>query len=610
MKNVDLVSLTAPDAVFETWMAKLKSAVEQRNAEALARIFASDGYWRDLLSLTWEFRTFSGPREIRDAFAVTAEMSGITNIRVASGRSAPKHVKRSGRHVIEGYFDFDTAIGWGAGFVRIQHDDADPENPKAWQLLTTLHQLRGFEEKVGANRPTGEKYSKIESPVNWKQEREIEKSFVDRDPEVVIVGAGQGGLMLAARLRQMGVDALVIEQTERVGDVWRNRYNNLTLHNEVFANHFPYMPFPSNWPVWVPKDMLADWLEAYAKFQELNVWTGTQLVSGTFDEESRDWVVDVQRNDGTARTMRPKHLVAAMGISGGVAKKPRLPGLSEFSGAVVHSGEFRTGMDWVGKRAIVVGTGNSGHDIAQDLYVSGATKVSIMQRGPTCVVSLEPSAAISYSVYAEGRSIEDADLMVASIPYPVLIDTYQWITKKTTALDRDLLTRLNAAGFKTHLGEDETGFQLLYLRGAGGYYINVGCSELIIERKIPVLQAEDMDCFVAEGLRMKDGSIVPCDLVVLATGFETMQEGIRRMLGDEIADRVGPIWGFDDNQNLRNMWCRTAQEGFWVMGGAIVEARLFSRFLALQIKASLEGIMPEQNALPLAKNSGLVRTAA
>jgi hypothetical protein len=98
---------------------------------------------------------------------------------------------------------------------------------------------------------------------------------------------------------------------------------------------------------------------------------------------------------------------------------------------------------------------------------------------------------------------------------------------------------------------------------------------------------------VAEGLRMKDGSIMPFDLVVLATGFQNMQESIRTLVGDAIADRVGPVWGFDEEYNMRNIWTRTAQEGFWVMGGAILEARINSRFLALEIKASLEGLLPQ-----------------
>ncbi len=511
-------------------------------------------------------------------------------MRVAEGRAAPSFVRRSGLSLLEAYIEFDTEVGVGAGFVRLLHDPVSGAQPRIWQLLTALHALNGYEERVGSRRPTGDKYSKLDSSESWRQKRDRECAFADREPQVVIIGAGQGGLMLAARLRQMQVDTLVIEKTPRVGDVWRHRYNNLTLHNELTANHFPYMPFPENWPVWLPKDMLAGWLEAYAEFQELNVWTWATMTASAYDEDAGIWTIEVRRADGTLRRVRPRHLVAAMGLSGGTPRRARLPGLPEFGGTVMHSSEFRSGAEWAGKRAIVVGTGNSGHDLAQDLYAGGA-EVTLMQRGPTCVVSLDPSAKISYSVYAEGRSTEDADLMIAAIPYPVLIDTYQWITRRTDQLDAEMLGQLRDAGFRLTSGEDGTGFQLLYLRGAGGYYIDVGCSRLIIDRKVALLQAEQMESFVPDGLKLRDGSVMRCDVVVLATGFETMQEGIRAMLGDAVADRVGPIWGFDEDHNMRNMWKRTRQPGFWIMGGAIIEARLFSRFLALQIRASLDGVV-------------------
>ena len=578
--------------IFGAWLLRLEAAVEGGHTEAYGRLFAPDGYWRDILSFTWRRPTFSGVAEICEAFGANAERVQARNFRVACRTAKPRFDRRSGRQVIEGWFDFDTLVGTGAGFVRLHHDDENPWHPRIWLLLTTLQSLRGFEDKADAARPSGNKYSKIESSVNWKQYREREQAFEHRDPTVIIVGAGHSGLMLAARLRQMDVDVLLIEKNRRVGDNWRCRYNNLTLHNEIDGNHFPYLPFPSTWPTWLPKDMLAEWLESYAKFMELNVWTETQLLGATFNDTAKQWQVSLRRGDGSERILHCKHFVAAVGVSGGIPKKPPMAGLPDFAGTVLHSTEFTSGVEWAKKRAIVVGTGNSGHDVAQDLYVSGASSVSILQRGNTVVLSLEPSAAISYAIYRDNLPVEAIDLMVAAIPYPLLISTYQWITKRTTELDKALLSSLNAVGFKTHLGEDQTGFQLQYLRGAGGYYIDVGCSELIAQRKVGLIQFEDTDRFVPEGLRMKDGTVVPCDLVVLATGFRNMQETIRALVGDTIADRVGPVWGFDEEHNMRNLWTRTAQEGFWIMGGSILEARLNSRYLALEIKASLQGLLP------------------
>lgn len=604
-KSNGLDGVSAQD-VAELWIERISAAIAARDGQAFADMFIADGYWRDILSLTWARPTFTGRVAIAEAFDTTAAAAGFSNIRLAANRTAPRLSRRSGRDMVEAWFEFDLNVGTGTGFARLVLEpcatgaDTAP-NPRTWLLLTALHELHGFKEKAGLNRPSGSHFSKIESPLSWRQLRDHEIAFEDRDPQVLVVGAGQGGLILGARLRQMGIDALIIDKSERVGDVWRGRYNNLTLHNKLNANHFPYLPFPETWPVWLPKDMLGDWLESYARFMELNVWNSTELVEAHFDEAAGIWTVTLRCADMSIRTMRVPHLVIATGVSGGLPKKPDMPGLSDFKGDVVHSGEFRTGMDYVGRNAMVVGTGNSGHDIAQDLYVSGAKTVSIMQRGATCVLSLEPSAIISYSIYSEDTPVEDTDLMVAALPNAMLLDSYKWITKKTEHYDAELIQKLNKVGFKTHNGDDKTGFQLLYLRGAGGYYIDVGCSELLIDGQVGLVQYEDIAHFVTDGLLLKDGRKIPLDLLVQATGFESMAEMVRRLLGDEVADRLGPVWGFDEDDNIRNMWTRTPQQGLWLMGGAILEARLNSRFLALEIKASLEGLMPDRNAMPLSK---------
>ncbi len=158
-------------------------------------------------------------------------------------------------------------------------------------------------------------------------------------------------------------------------------------------------------------------------------------------------------------------------------------------------------------------------------------------------------------------------------------------------MDKALLDGLAARGFRLHFGEDDTGFQMMYLRRGGGYYFNVGCSDLIISGKIGLLQFADVDAFVAEGARLRDGRVLPADLLVLATGYKNQQETVRAYLGDAIADKIGPVWGFDDGGELRNMWRRTAQPGLWFTAGSLAQCRIFSRYLALQIKALEEGLL-------------------
>ena len=242
---------------------------------------------------------------------------------------------------------------------------------KAWTLLTALQELKGFEEQLGAARPRGNAYSRDFRGPNWLDLRKASADYADRDPTVLVIGGGQSGLCIAARLKQLKVDTLIVDREPRIGDNWRKRYHALTLHNQVQVNHLPYMPFPPNWPTYIPKDKLANWFEAYVDGMELNFWTGTEFEGGSYDEKEGRWTVTLRRADGSKRTMHPRHVVLATGVSG-IPNWPDIPSLKNFAGTVLHSSRYDDGENWKGKRALVIGTGNSGHDIAQDLYSSGA----------------------------------------------------------------------------------------------------------------------------------------------------------------------------------------------------------------------------------------------
>jgi pyridine nucleotide-disulfide oxidoreductase len=574
--------------VARQWFDCLAEAFDAPDAGTFAALFAPDGYWKDFLSFTGAYRTYGGTAEIAAAWNAHARLVNPRRPRLATSRMAPRKVRRAARNLVEAYFDFDTDYGRGTGFVRIL-DDPLAQRPVAWILLTTLQELHGHEEQVGDRRPTGVEYSRTFAGDNWLDKRLEERRFDGRDPEVLIVGAGQGGLVLGARLRAMGVDALIVEANPRIGDNWRNRYHSLTLHNEVWTNNLPYMSYPDTWPVFVPKDKLAGWLEAYAEAMELNVWTSSRVTRAEYDESAATWTVTVERGDGSARQLRTGQLVLAIGGATGAAYMPALPGLENFAGEVVHSSRFSSGVAYAGKHAIVVGTGTSAHDVAQDLYENGAASVTMVQRGATAVVSLVPSGTMVYAIFAEGPP-DDMDLAVAATPYPVLRETYKFLTKKTCEIDKDLLDRLRNVGFRLDFGHDNTGFHMMYLRKGGGYYINVGCSDLIADGKIGLLQFDAVSGFVPGGVQTTDGAILPADIVVMGTGYHNLQMPIGSMFGREFAERVGPVWGFDQNYIMRNMWQPTAQPGFWIMGGTLPDARLYSKFLAVQLVAAIRGI--------------------
>ncbi|MDH6257199.1 NAD(P)/FAD-dependent oxidoreductase [Bradyrhizobium sp. BR13661] len=572
----------------QAWLDEFEGSLSKPVGAALDRLFLTDSFWRDVLALSWNLQTFAGRDTVVQALIALAPKAVPTNFKIAPNRAAPRWVTRAGTNTIEAIFSFETALGRGSGIVRLAPDTADGDRLKAWTLLTALEELKGFEEQLGTSRPRGQAYSRDFRGPNWLDLRNASRDYADRDPTVLVVGGGQAGLAIAARLKQLQIDTLIVDRGARIGDVWRKRYHALTLHNQVQVNHMPYMPFPPSWPTYIPKDKLANWFEAYVDAMELNFWTGTEFQGGAYDEAKRQWTVTLRRADGNKRTLHPRHVIMATGVSG-IANIPDIPTLDRFRGTLVHSSRYEDGENWTGKRAIVIGTGNSGHDIAQDLYSSGA-EVTLVQRSPTLVTNIEPSAQLAYATYNEG-TLEDNDLIAASMPTPLAKKTHVMLTEQSKELDKELLDGLRRVGFKLDFGEAGTGWQFKYLTRGGGYYFNVGCSNLIVEGAIKLKQFEDIESFAADGARMKDGTSIAADLIVLATGYKPQEYLVRKLFGEAIADRVGPVWGFGNGYELRNMYVRTKQPGLWFIAGSLAQCRINSKFLALQIKAIEEGIL-------------------
>ncbi|HET7885895.1 MAG TPA: NAD(P)/FAD-dependent oxidoreductase [Bradyrhizobium sp.] len=575
-------------ATAANWLAQFERALEYPAEHALRSLFLTESYWRDVLALSWKLQTLNGAEAILKELPVLAAQRAPCRFAIDPARASPRRVRRAGTETIEAIFRFETNQGRGHGIIRLLPDARDGNRLKAWTLLTALEELKGFEETVGSARPRGQSYSRDFRGPNWLDQRQASAAYADRDPTVLVVGGGQAGLSIAARLKQLSIDTLIVDRESRIGDNWRKRYHALTLHNQVQVNHLPYMPFPPNWPVYIPKDKLANWFESYVDAMELNFWTSTSFERGEYDFGKARWSVALRRGDGTARTLHPRHVVMATGVSG-IANIPDIPSLKNFAGTVLHSSRYDDGENWKGRNAIVIGTGNSGHDIAQDLYSSGAD-VTLVQRSPTLITNIEPSAQLAYATYNEG-TLEDNDLIATSMPLRLARKTHQMITAQSKEFDKDLLEGLKAIGFKLDYGEDDTGWQFKYLTRGGGYYFNVGCSDLLAQREIALRQFADIESFVAEGARMRDGQTLAADLIVLATGYKPQEALVTQLFGNEIATRVGPIWGFGDGQELRNMYTRTAQDGLWFIAGSLAQCRINSKFLALQIKALEEGLL-------------------
>jgi cation diffusion facilitator CzcD-associated flavoprotein CzcO len=586
-----------------SWLNAFESAIAAKDMSAVDRLFISDSHWRDLVAFTWGVSTFNGHREINSAFQKFFLPANPKNIHLSLHRTPPRWVQRAGVDTIEAIFCFETDTGRGSGVLRLV-SNPDAEGYAAWVLLTTLDEIKGHEEQIDERRPRGEEWSGGFGAENWTDFRTRQIAYEDREPAVVVVGGSQCGLGIAASLGVLGVDTLVIDKNERVGDAWRKRYHNLVLHNEVFVDHMPYMPFPTNYPVYIPKDKIANWLEFYADTMELNVWSSAEFTGASYDKRDERWRLNIRRADGSERILHPRHVVMATGVSA-LPVMPTLSGQEDFQGELMHSSAYTSGAKWGGGKAIVLGTGNSGHDVAHDLCVSGVD-TRIVQRSSSLIISLKEAQRV-YEIYQQGEAVEDCDLVATASPYPLLVKGYKITAEACKNADAKLLEGLVARGFRLDNGDpDNTGYQMKYLRRGGGYYFNVGASDLIVDGEIGLLHYQDIERVVANGLLMKDGRIEEADVIVAATGYKNQQDVVRHFMGDAIANKIGQVWGFDNTGELRNMWCRTPQPGLWFTGGGLPHVRIFSKYLAQQIKACEVGLLDKNLGANVAPPMGLV----
>ena len=498
--------------------------------------------------------------------------------------------------VTDVWFTFDTAVGRGSGLGRIKDD-------KAWTLLTTLDELKGFEENRGDRRPRGADHGAVRNRLTWKEtlEQEAQVMGSSEQPFVLVVGGGQGGIGLGARLRQLGVPFVVIDKHPRPGDQWRNRYKSLCLHDPVWYDHMPYIKFPENWPVFSPKDKLGDWLESYTKMMEIPYWSSTTCARAAYDEVSEKWTVEVVR-DGESITLHPTHLVLATGMSG-KPNIPVFPGQDVFAGDQHHSSQHPGPDSFVGKKVVVIGSNNSAHDICGALW-EGGVDVTMIQRSSTHIVKSETLMNVglgdlySESALANGVTTEKADTIFASIPYRLLPDFQIPLYEKMREIDADYYARLEKAGFLLDWGTDGSGLFVKYLRRGSGYYIDVGASELISSGDIKLVTGQVRE-LTHNAVVMDDGTEVPADAVVYATGYGSMNGWAADLISQEVADQVGKVWGLGSDTpkdpgpwegEERNMWKPTQQSALWFHGGNLHQSRYYSLFLALQLKARYEGL--------------------
>ncbi|KAI0309230.1 hypothetical protein OF83DRAFT_93853 [Amylostereum chailletii] len=602
LPTLDVLDVPSPTAdvdahaIANAWFAAFSSALlpapATHDPDALLDLFlpAPDPFWRDVLALTGSLRTFRGRAAIGSLVLQTAAPGsdadgssvGLTSLRldphlILLVRPYPDLV------FVQAAFAFATRAGRGTGVFRLVPVPGGAW--KAYTVFTALEGLHGVPESI---------------------ERGLPASEPDVKAEVAIVGGGHCGLGLAARLKALGVNAVVLEKHARVGDGWRGRYEVLRLQDPAWYDHLPYIPFTPSWPVHATGAQLADWLERYASDLALNVQTSTTVTRAAQDARTKRWTLTLRRDAGstdstggpTTATLEVRDVVFAVGLGGGTPFVPDVRGKEAFQGALLHSSEFTSAREYIGKRVVVVGAGTSAHDVAADCIACGVD-VTMCQRSPTYVMSAKNGFEILLGdLYAaNGPPTELADLLNISLPTPVLHLLAQRKTAAIAAADREMLEALRARGFLLDAGMGGSGVFLQTLVRGGGYYLDVGAATLIAEGKIKLRRGAAQE-LVPRGVLLDRGEgeadVVPADVVVFATGYTTARAPLAQICGPDVADAIGPVWNLDAEGEVRGVWRDVGVAGLYVMMGNLALSRIYSKYLALQIKARAMGVLPRE----------------
>lgn len=573
----------------QEFVKEFDNAIRSGNVDQIVSLFADATIWRDMLALQWEFRSLENEK-IKPFLQEHLSKSGLKNVQVNYECNPTIAPPFEGLEWLQVFIKFETAVGKGKGVLRLVQQE-EGGRLRLFTAMTMLDEIKGHEETMGQNRPKGVDHGQHEQRTSYPDRREWETSYKDHSPQVVIVGGGQAGLTVAARLKMMGVDTLIVEKNKHIGDNWRNRYKFLVLHDPVWYDHLPYINFPPTWPVYTPKDKLGDFFEFYVKALDLNAWTESVVTGGEYDEKTKKWTVRIDKN-GKQVELNPNHIVQATGHSG-EPNIPTFPGQEKFKGKIVHSSQHGSGAEWKDKNALVIGCCNSALDICHDFVEQGAASTTVHQRSSTCVISADGGNKINNKgTYEEGgMPVETLDLMDHSLPNKIKYAVCRNIAGRIADYDEKILKDLKSIGFNLDYGYGGTGHWFKYMIRGGGYYLDVGAAQLLVDGDIKLKQGGEVCDFTEDSVIFSDGTEVKADIVVLATGYQNMRSTARKLFGDKVAEKLGKVWGLNNEMELNHMWTSSGHPGYWYMGGNLALCRFYSKRLALRIVGEEENLV-------------------
>lgn len=576
--------------VVSSWLTRFGNALQEKNALAAADCFLQEGWLRESQIFTWDNRSLQGRDKVYEHISGPLPRRSFSNFQVDTRQYlAPERgqVGTQQEGVVSGFI-FETDVQWGQGYAQLVQDEDN-----VWRALSVYMMAADIKGHEEAGRELGIYGNHT---VSWGAVLDGRRKVNEETPQVLVIGASQTGVMVAARFKQMNIPTLVIEAQSRLGDTWRKRYDSLTLHTPRMHDHFLYQRYPQNWPLHTPKEKLADWIESYANCQDLTVWLNSKPVDGSipiYDGDAKRWTITIDRA-GQHVTLFPAHIVLCIGTVG-TRIVPHVKNQDVFKGTVIHGADYKSPVPFTNKRVVVVGAGNTAGDICLDLSVCADT-ITMVQRSKSTLVPVEVVRTILTRFWPDDGSVptEVADFKFSSAPLNLL--------RQLSRLNKaggggsggryaELYRGLREKGMIVDDGEDGEGIAFQVLERFGGFMLDVGCSRLVLSGRVNVKHGVEVACLKEDAVVFTDGSEVPADVVIFATGYKSAHENFMKIFGKETIDRTGKhFWGLDEEGELRNVFRPTGHPALWFCAGGYQVVRFGSKQLAMQIKATDLGL--------------------
>ncbi|KAK4545847.1 hypothetical protein LTR36_002411 [Oleoguttula mirabilis] len=558
---------------------------------------AENAIWRDLLSFTGTYRTFySRP-------TVVATLQKLSNAKQRSVfKLKERDPRRAGSLGDIGWVDVDIQfnteedgiVGQCEGIVSvIRSEDGEW---RIWMLRTWLECLDGHGhpdvlEPSQAPSHNGQNGYSNDQANGLANGHHGHQDLPTVSYDAVVVGGGQAGLSVAGRLKALNVNYILLEKRPEIGHIWATRYDSLRWHT---SKEYGCLPFDHTYPAeddyMLPAKRIGAGHKAYSERFGINLRTSSSVESAVFDDKANVWTISVASPEGH-QTLKARNLVLSIGpghltpVSPTWATPDRIDA-SNFRGTITHSSSyFSIPASLAGKAGIVVGTANTGHDVAEDMANAGMS-TTMVQRGATFVFPMEWLHHAQDLDYNANSDAGAADKECFTYPNKILRENINRVVWMLIRNSPERFDALEKAGFKLDRYGDI--YTNIYSR-FGGHYVDIGASARIAQGEIKI-KSQAVKCLTEKGLLFEDGSEVPADLIVLCTGFDhNFRTDAAKIVGREVAEQMDDFWGVNGEGEIRGHAKLAGFPHLYYHGGDIRMGRFFSRFIALQIQADALG---------------------